>query len=403
MPTDDQLKAFGYFGKGPDNDHIQAMSSQGQKTYEKARYGRPQFGFPDVSQDQVDRGRLFDVLMGAGAGAEAGAGSASPFGALARGLSGGIQTSRSAQAQREASALQRRKMDTEDAEQMLNMAPVGQVSPVMAKALMDKYGMDVSDIPMGQFQKFSGLLTKADDMEKQLALIQARYGAQLNLQEARETGKVDRFAVDAKAAKNYEMTYRIPADFFEGRDRRDVNAQLAGFKPYQKQAEALIQAQNQVNVLKAKWAEVQGDVGIVEGSIRKASGGYGGKQNAKLSAYESARTAAVTSIRKLFADSGAPSNFDVARYTEALPGASTNRAKAIENWDFLDQSNNSGKASLVQASPLTEYIFNPQAQTAQRDVGQGGGMVRMVAPNGEAFQVPAANVAAAEKRGARRK
>lgn len=171
MLSEEQLQAYGY---GPSDEYIKSQTAKGQKTYEKQRYGRPQFSFPDVSQSDVDRDRLLNVLMGASAGVRAAQGAESPFGAAAAGLGGGIQSFRAAQAQQQAAAIQRRQIEAQEAEDQLNMLPVGQVSPQMAKALQSKYGMDVSEIPMGQFQKFSGLLQHTNDLEKQLTLIQAR-------------------------------------------------------------------------------------------------------------------------------------------------------------------------------------------------------------------------------------
>ena len=159
---------------GPSDDFINSQAEMGQKTYEKQRYGRPQFGFPDISQDQVDRSRLLNVLLGAGAGVRASEGAAHPLAAIALGLGGGIQTGHNAQAQQQAAMIQRQKAEAQAAEDQLNMTPVGQVSPGMAKALKEKYGMDISDIPMGQFQKFSGLLQHSQDLENKMALIQAR-------------------------------------------------------------------------------------------------------------------------------------------------------------------------------------------------------------------------------------
>ena len=158
---------------GPSDDFINSQAESGQKTYEKQRYGRPQFGFPDISQDQVDRNRLLNVLMGASGGIRAAEGAGSPLAALAMGLGGGIQTGQAAQAQQQAAQLQRRQLEAQATEDQLNQTPVGQVSPGIAKALQAKYGMDISDIPMGQFQKFSGLLQHSQDLENKLMLLQA--------------------------------------------------------------------------------------------------------------------------------------------------------------------------------------------------------------------------------------
>lgn len=148
---------------------LQRGIDQGQRTYQRQRYGRPQFGFPDISQDQVDRDRLFNALIGAGMGAQAGGQGLNPLAALAMGAGAGISAPQvgDLRAKRQAAQLSLQ-------EEQLNQAPVGAVAPGMVQALQQKYGMDVSEIPMGQFQKFSGLLQRADDLEKQLLLISAR-------------------------------------------------------------------------------------------------------------------------------------------------------------------------------------------------------------------------------------
>lgn len=159
----------GEYVYGPDDSYINSQAAQGQKTYEKQRYGRPRFGFPNISQDQVDRDRLLNALLGASAGAQAANTAAHPLAALAMGLGGGISASQAGDMR-----AQRQKVQQGLQEEQLNLTPVGQAAPGMVGALRNKYGMDVSEIPLGQFQKFSGLLQHSQDLEKQMLLIRAR-------------------------------------------------------------------------------------------------------------------------------------------------------------------------------------------------------------------------------------
>lgn len=169
----------GDYGFGPSDDFISSQTAKGLKTYEKQRYGRPQFSFPDISQDQVDKDRLLNVLMGAGAGVQAAGNAANPFAAAALGLGGGIQSARSNQAQQEASRIamaqnEQAAMLNEGkiAEQQLDMMPLGQVSPGLADSLKAQYGMDVADMPLGRFKQISPLLqtqVKAEEARKMFA------------------------------------------------------------------------------------------------------------------------------------------------------------------------------------------------------------------------------------------
>lgn len=169
----------GDYGYGPSDEFINAQTAQGQKTYEKQRYGRPQFSFPDISQDQVDRDRLLNVLMGAGAGVNATQGAAHPLAALAMGLGGGIQSARTNQAQQQAARVARTQAEQaamlnegKIAEQQLDMMPLGQVSPGLADSLKAQYGMEVADMPLGRFKQISPLLQtqmKAEEAKKMFA------------------------------------------------------------------------------------------------------------------------------------------------------------------------------------------------------------------------------------------
>lgn len=176
MALEDQFKDYGY---GPSDDFINDQTEQGQKTYEKQRYGRPRFSFPDISNDEVDRNRLLNVLLGGSAGIQASASGASPLASFALGLGGGIQSVRQHQAAQEAARFQRAQQEQtltlgegRIAEQQLDATPLGQISPNMAAKLKEQYGMDVADMPLGRFKQISPLLqtqVKADEARKMFA------------------------------------------------------------------------------------------------------------------------------------------------------------------------------------------------------------------------------------------
>ena len=351
---------------GPSDDFINSQAESGQKTYEKQRYGRPQFGFPDISQDQVDRSRLLNVLMGAGGGIRAAEGAGSPLAALAMGLGGGIQTGQAAQAQQQAAQLQRRQLEAQAAEEQLNQTPVGQISPGLAKSLQAKYGMDISDIPMGQFQKFSGLLQHSQDLENKLALLQAG-------------GEQKKATAKAGSATKEESRLRaqlqtLTKDYRTVRDSYNTVLSV-GSKP-----------------------SAAGDLSLIFAYMKILDPGSTVREGEQATA-EQAR--------------GVPASI-LAQYNKILKGE---KLAPEQRADFIAQA-----ANLYQAKTETTNATRQEyRELAERlganpenvDVGftvserdrqsRGGGMVQMIAPNGEPFQVSAANVDAAIKRGARRK
>ena len=338
---------------GPNDYFVNQAQQNAQKDYERQRSGPAQFTYPDISASQGTRDLLLNALMGAGAGVTAANDIQNPFAAGLAGLAGGISAPRNQdlRARRQAAQNQLQEQQYSLAEQQLNATPVGQVSPGIVQALKDKYNMDVSEIPMGQFQKFSGLLQHSDDLEKQLFLLRARAGLADNKNN-----------LTLEEAKLYQKSYKIPAEFLVGKDKGVVNQQVIGFRPFQKQAQALMQAQITINNLKGDWDKISNQVGVsggVRGAIGKASGGLVGSP--ELAAYMKNRNSAITGIRKLFNDSGAPSNFDVDRYLDSIPSVYDQVPLANKQWDFLGRQNEMGKETIIQASPLTEYLFNKNA------------------------------------------
>jgi hypothetical protein len=318
---------------------INAQAAEGLRMFKLQREGAPRVFNPVAPVGgQGWKDALITGLLGLQAGTQA-ATSSSKYGDPTVGLLAGLGAGASVPG-----------MMDEMRMKQLEATPVDQVSPGLVESYPELRG-----IPLGMVHKLAPLLGRLHGYESQISMAKFKSGLQ-----------DDRNNVSAEEAKLYEKTFKIPAEMFAGKDKQIVKDQVAGFKPFQKQAEAIMQAENQVRVLRKKWDEVKGDVGAFEGRARGLSRGYGGKENAKLVAYENARQAAITSIRKLFADSGAPSNFDVDRYANAIPGVEVNAARAMELWDFLEQSNASGKSSLIQASPLVQYTFDTRMPSLPR-------------------------------------
>ena len=340
---------------GPPDEVINSQSEGGKKTYDKQRYGRPQFSFPNISQDQVDKNRLLDVLLGAGAGARAAEGAAHPGAAMIMGLSGGVQSARASQAQRDAA-------DRQAAKDRLDFAPVGAVAPSMAKALMDKYGMDVSEIPMGEFQKFAGLLKHTDDLEKQLILIKARADAKLDAPKLDKSMQAAVTKAKTAAASARAAVGSVSPEL----DRilelnKNTRAGIAG-EVKQKLSSGMNVGQNipeykntvdVVNSLQSMVTKVLKST--FGGQLSDSERAYLQEVYAASSKYtQKEREIAIATIRRMVTDKSMEADATLSELTGARQGG-------------------------------------------------GGGLVEMIAPNGEAFTVPSASVATAISRGARRR
>lgn len=200
--------------------------------------------------------------------------------------------------------------------------------------------------------------------------------------------------IDPRAAAAFQQDTNVPAQFFLGQNRRDVTQQLISLRSAKKQAEALMQTENIVNNLKAKWDEIKDDVGPVEGRAKAAIGRVsGGAYESKLAAYERFRNAGITSMRKLFNDVGAPSNFDTERFFDSIPASSIAAKSAEESWGNLGGQLSSGKQSLVQTYPLVQYTLNKTMTAPSSD------KVLVKSPDGKVGRIPAARLDAYLKAG----
>jgi len=230
----------------PSDDNIFSAQNQGKALAEKQRYGASRFSFPDISVSQDTRDRLFNVLMGGTAGVAAAQGAIDPIQALALGVGGGLGAT---QAQDVRAAQQ--KTQQELAIQQLDITPVGQVSPQIVQALQEKYGMDISDIPMGQFQKFSGLIQRSDDLEqqnaafqRQLALMEARF----NLGQPKEAAKLAKEDKEL-SVPGYTLTGEVRPLPAEAKELRTGTAAVKDFTKGVDRLKALIGKYGSTNVV----------------------------------------------------------------------------------------------------------------------------------------------------------
>lgn len=341
---------------GPNESVINARVAEGIRSYNKQRTGRPQFGFPDISQDQVDKDRLFNALLGAGAGAQAGQAGLSPLAALAMGAAGGIGAPQvgDMRAKRQMAQLSLQ-------EEQLNQAPVGAVAPGMVKALQEKYGMDVSEIPMGQFQKFAGLLTKADDMEKQLMLMQQRADLQLrNLKEG-QAGKVERDVIDEQTAADYEETLLLPSRLTKGKRLQLARPLIKAAEVNQPRIVSLEASRQLIASLKNRFetlAASGSQMGRAAGAM--AGGRVGGAVGAEATSYQADAEGFLGKLKEVVGQSGVLSDRDMQALSKLLPGAgaeskfgSDRFAEMLSNIDRQERSLASGNPIVKEMAALS--------------------------------------------------
>jgi len=311
---------------------------------------RQQTGTPRFQNISTNRGGARDILLNTLLGASAGGNNAAkfnqlgdPFVSALAGITGAagaptiedIDNAR-AKAQAEAIAAQ------------LEATPIEEISSDLVTKLKDKHGVDISGLTVGAVNKISPLIIGLEKAEK-------------------KDNVLERDIIDEGAALRFAQSEGIPPEYFLGQRRKDVTQQLISFRPAKKMAEAFVQTQQQLAILKQRWDEIKGDVGVLEGNARKFGAAVsGGQFNSKLAAYENARTAAITTVRSLFKDSGAPSNFDVERLLGVIPGVGTSAKKGEENWDIVQQLQSSGRNSLVQTYPLSQFILSKGAMATQQ-------------------------------------
>ena len=254
--------------------------------------------------------------------------------------------------------------------QRLQLTPLKTVAPGIA----EKYGLN-PDMPLGLAKEVLPIVARAEDLEKQLLLITARGEQSRKNIELSSEEKEGRNIIDEKAASSFSRESGLPPDVFLGQRREDVRTQLTGFRPARAQATSLIQTRKFLAELRARYDELsrEGKLGPIEGRARSAASRVsGGTTDPDIFAYENARKAAVTTIRKLFADSGAPSNFDVERLLNSIPSVSNSPRAGSELWDIVQSIQRAGEGSLLQTSPLTEHLLNrdgapsaPSGKTAE--------------------------------------
>lgn len=174
--------------------------------------------------------------------------------------------------------------------------------------------------------------------------------------------------VDEQSAQTYEQTTGIPAAEFVGRKTADIRQMMPTIRKAQSQAEALMNSQRIITKLKSMYD------GIAErGLTGPAQGGIGslvskatfGKYKGDLKAYADERDSAITSIRKMFSDSGAPSNFDVERYLKGIPSLAEASGSANTKWKFLTGYAEGARDTMKKVYPYSRYYFTESAETPQ--------------------------------------
>lgn len=259
--------------------------------------------------------------------------------------------------QRQATAFNEAKLR----EQQLDLTPIEAISPGIVERYPELKGM-----PLGFVNKIAPLLSKQDQLEN-LAI---RYGFQEKLIEKRGEQVEARKKLSEDEVQAISKSELIPADIIRHVDKDVVRQMVVSFRPAKSQANSILQTEKQVAKLQDEWEKIKDLVGPIGGRATRVLGetGRGGKRAEALAAYQRNVSAAITTIRKLFGDSGAPSNFDVERLVGAIPAASTPIGVAQNSWDTLRQLTSSGKASLIQAYPLAENIFYKTQSTQSAGV-----------------------------------
>lgn len=424
MPIENSAGDYGY---GPSDSFISEQVAQGQKTYDKQRYGKPQFGFPDVSNEQVSRDRLLSVLLGASAGANAAGNAQHPLAAIAMGLGGGIGSQNQLadlQAHRQAQEMQLRN-------QQLDLTPLGEISPGLSEKLRMDYGMDVSNMPLGHFKQISPLLqgqVKAQEATKMfLASTEAK---KLFATASPEAQLVLEKLVDPEGklpvgwSKNFKTSELSPMiSAVNAKGQRQMPAAVIELQANTK--EGIKSIDRAMELFKTatpqeRLAAMSGD-GRIANAARTLS-----PVSQELNNNLKAATDVITRIR-----TGAALNKEEQVFYDNLvasfwrSGAQNEASMQKLKSFFQDVQNNINSGgnvkvfSLLGADPqranamikklgldpknidLNKTINTREIMSAPNPGATSPGMVTLVAPNGEPFQVPQANVGAAIARGAR--
>jgi hypothetical protein len=337
---------------GPPDDFITSQAEAGRKTYQKQRYGRPQFGFPDISQQGVENDRLLNALLGAGAGAQAAGQMINPFAAGAAGIAAGIGAPQAGdfRAKREAARLS-------IAEEQLNQAPVGAVAPQMVQALQAKYGMDVSEIPMGQFQKFAGLLQRSDDLEKRLLLMQQRADLQLrNLKEG-QAGKVERDVIDEQTAADYEDTLLLPSKLTAGKRMTMARPLIKAAEVNQPRIVSLEASRQLISSLKNRFealAKSGGQIGRATGAM--AGGRLGGAVGAEAASYQADAEGFLGKLKEVVGQSGVLSDRDMQALAKLLPGAGAEMTFGADRFNQMISNIDRQEKALAAGNPIVKEM-----------------------------------------------
>lgn len=335
----------------PDNE-MHSQISKGRAWRQEQMSGAPRFGYDRTSLAPSKSDIVLQALLGLNSGSKAALESASLGDPLVSFLAGsaGAATAPNVQDIRR----QQRTAQMQEQASEMELLPIEQISP----GLVERHP-ELKGVPAGLVNKIAPILSRSNSLEQQIAMMGIR--AENTKENIKLAGQVraDADTIDANRAAAFSRATGIPAEFFEGQRKADVNSQLQSFRPAQRQAEAMLQTRHLISELKSRWNGISGDVGIAEGTARGlANAATGGNANPKMAAYEDARQSAITAIRGLFADVGAPSNFDVERLLKSIPGTKSGKSKGKENWAILETIQKGGEASLRTANPMAGFIID---------------------------------------------
>lgn len=326
---------------GPSDDVISAIQERGKRAVDKQRNGRPRFSFPDISVSPATRDSLFNALMGVSAGAEAGANAGDPVIGALTGFGAGLKAPTAADFR----------------EKRLDQLSVDEVSP----DLVQRYP-ELSGVPLGVVNKIAPLLQREDAFARELLLIRARGEEGLKTREVTES-----------AAK------RIPAptilNLNEGKNvgrllpevAEAIEANLSIFGPVSGRARGM-------NPYDARAQ-------TVDARMRTASQSFG-----------------------RFMEGGVLRKEDEEKYRKMFPQLSDTPEVAKNKLQIvarqLAQKFNDDRQTLGSSGYDVSGVGSLDVPDS---IFSAGGVVRMIAPNGEEFEIPAKNVDAAIKRGAKRR
>lgn len=335
------------------------QSEVGKRLREQGITPRANFA-PTPSQ----RDRVMSALLAFQQGAQAAqkvAPQGDAFGSFLAGAAGGIGAP-SAQdlANKQAEDMAKAQMAQFEA------TPIDEVSPDIVERFPELKG-----VPLGFVNRISPLLQRHDDIEKKMALMEYQNKLMMERAEAnigaaaKERKELD--TIDDVGASAYSQTYNIPASFFSGKRRKDIDALAPSLRKTQQIADLVNSSEAVLRNLRDKFYAAVGKSDATSQGLKSIGSKVTfGAIAPEFKEYEEAKNAALTTIRGLFKDSGAPSNFDVTRLENYLPSIDVWRtapAAADKKWAGAFGLVSDMKTSAMKSYPTAQYYFG-QGQAA---------------------------------------